>query len=190
MANPYPAVVEDLGKSVRIDGFIDFNDPANQPGGTSPYLIVVKFSSQGGRIAPSVTDVLVPNTLVGGTSHGGDGAVGIMTGIPTVVGAASHVLEGGDFVLTTAGTVPSTSDPLDLELTVYVTDMTGTNTASIDVTTSVASPVTDTAATLDLTAGTWTITAGTDLSDDTGGALKSTAGGVFVCYATCSVKWD
>lgn len=188
MATDYPIEITDPDGSVRIAGLADFIDPDNAPlpPGALPAVTVTLETAPG---IQNNTRQLVPNNIVGGSSFAGQSSA--IVALPnTPVAALGNIVQGGDIVLTTSGTVTSTPDPLDLSLSVYVSDASGTNVAAIQVSTQVASPVTDTAATLDLTGGTWTITAGVDLSNVTGGNLVTTAGGNFFITVYPTASWD
>jgi hypothetical protein len=181
LGNAYPAIqLDDRGEQVDSGVVLQFTDDTDQPG-------------SGGGGSQDVNASLRAN----GVGHN-DAAnfIGSMTGnIYSTVGnfafasAMGQVADLGNFGYLLAGTVPSTNDNFDIQVTVSVTDATGTNQASAAGGFSVASPVTDLASSHNLAGGTWSVDVGVDLTVS-GDILSSTAGGAFYVTVQVTGSWD
>jgi hypothetical protein len=193
LGNSYPATqLDDRGEQVDSGVVIQFTDATDQPGtggsSGSAYLVLVTFTYPSALAGGPVVEIVANSIVGGGSFTGGAGAMRAV--VPRLFGAADTVVSGAGVSLETSGTLPPTTDALDLAVDGYVTNQLGTNTASIVVSGSVANPVTDTAKTISLATGTWMILAGADLTDDGGGNLKTTGGGIYSCEFTILVTWD
>lgn len=123
----------------------------------------------------------------GASTDGAPGQLGTaLTTIPVVVAAMGTVATvGPDFIVTV---IPVDVDILDVEATLYVTDLTGTNSIEVDLSGSTTAG--DTSLTLPWTGAVSTTIAGTDLAWDGTNVVTSTAGGIFVASLVIQVFWD
>jgi len=135
MANPYPAVVEDLGKSVRIDGFIDFNDPANQPSAGPP------FKPATGDDLVILTDSTGAHDLIGGGDDLGGASITSTDAtavVNAVSGSANVTASGGAINLSGGG-----SGNLNIGTTGDTVGFLGATPAAIQTITGALSTVAD-----------------------------------------------
>lgn len=160
-------------------GAAAWNDPGGGAAG-SPNATLLVSGAQGQTA--SFAALITGGGMQDGTIHGT--VNGLTVAAPT--GPVAN-LEQVSFVL--AGTVASTADDFDVEVSVYVTDTLGTNVASCSGGFSVASPVTDLTLSESLSGADWNIISGTDLTAN-GDELDSTAGGGYFALVTVDGSWD
>lgn len=155
--------------------------------------VQARISPGGGSSAEQTLQLVYPNAFpvigagnaVGGDSQNGGG--GIQYIAPSQVFAAGIVLDLAGIIAFFAASQLDGPGAFAMDIVVTVTDATGENSATADVTVDSETP---TGGAFSLTgngaAGTWDVTAGTDLSAD-GSVLSSAAGGAYTIVAAAVV---
>ena len=125
---------------------------------------------------PFTADTTVGNYIVGG-----------YTSVPQVASALGLVCSSFNCQISY---IDTTNDDYYIEMTVTISDLTGTNILTINGTAEASAGGPNDDATVDWTTATATAVAGTDLVWDAAATtVTSTAGGVYVVSVSCTFNW-
>lgn len=191
MGSPYPASIQDEGGETRVQGFVTFTDPSNQPASVplavvTVYLqVVATAASAGGNgvaVQQQVSGVCSPGAVTFGDTT-------VTATIPlTTYAAGAAVATVGDALVSIS---ENSSDAFDLSCRITVQNETGSEAAALVATHTIPESPNGGTYSFQYTDFNLTAITGTDLTyNSETGAIHTTAGGSFWTVASLSGNYD